>query len=318
MSVTTTLLPRALLAHWTAPLAALATGTALVALGLWLWGIRALGDVMDAVGESVTISAHLEADLDETGVEAVLKTVAARPDVRFVRFLGADDQAARLRALLGETWASETDARVQALGAMIEVGVAFEGLDREGLGQLTRALEGVAGIEGVEAAPEAPEAMEAFVDLRDTLSEASLTWALLALLLGLGASAAWASGAVTRNELLVRLAARLGATPTQLAAPIVIAALVIGLLGAGLGGWLFARVTGGLEGVLVRLPGGSAVSAGPFIGLFFVAGPVIVWAGAQAGLRRLRQLGSLEGEARVGERPASASARDGDGGAEGP
>jgi cell division protein FtsX len=313
MSASTTLLPRALLAHWTAPLAALATATALVALGLWLWGIRAIGDVMEAVGESVTISAHLEADLDEAGVEALLKTVAARPDVSFVRFLGASDQAARLTTLLGETWASDTDARVHALGAMIEVGVAFEGLDAEGLARLTTALGGIAGIDGVEAVPEAPEAMEAFVDLRETLSEASLTWALLALLLGLGASAAWASGVVMRNGLLVRLAARFGATPTQLAAPIIVAAIVIGLVGAALGAWLFARVTGGLEGVLVRLPGGSAGGAGPFIGLFFLTGPVIVWAGAQAGLRRLRGLGGPEAESRR-ERGARGRTGEGDSG----
>lgn len=298
MIQTTPMLPRLLLAHWTAPLAALAIATALVAVGLWVWGTRALGDVMDAVGESVTVTAHLEAGLEEAQVEVVLKTVAARPDVTFVRFLGASDQAARLTALLGETWASDTDARVHALGAMIEVGVAFEGLDGAGLEQLSAALRDLEGVAGVEDLPEPPEAMGAFVELRETLAEAGVTWALLALLIGFGASAAWATGVVARNMPLVRLARRFGATPTQLAAPIVAGAVLLGLLGAGLGGWLFLRVTDGLEGVLVRLPGGAAGGTQAIVGLFFLTGPVIAWAGAQAGLARLRrQAGATTGEA---------------------
>jgi len=289
MIQTTTMLPRLLLAHWTAPLATLATATALVAVGLWAWGTQALGDVMEAVGESVTVSAHLEADLEEAQVEGILKTVAARPDVTFVRFLGASDQAARLTALLGETWAADTDARVHALGAMIEVGVAFEGLDRAGLERLSEGLRGLDGVAGVEDVPEPPEAMEAFVELRATLAEAGVTWALLSLLIGLGASAAWATGVVARNLQLVKLATRFGATPTQLAAPIVAGAVLLGLAGAGLGAWLFLRVTDGLDGVLVRLPGGSAGGTEAIVALFFLTGPVIAWGGAQAGLARLRR-----------------------------
>lgn len=289
MIQTTTMLPRLLLAHWTAPLAALATATALVATGLWVWGSRALGDVMDAVGESVTVAAHLEAGLGEADVERLLETVAARPDVTFVRFLGASDQAARLNALLGESWVTDSDARVHALGAMIEVGLAFEGLDSAGIGKLRQDLQGLAGVAGVQEVPEPPEAMAAFVQLRETLAEAGLTWAILALLLGLGASAAWASGVVARNAPLVRLSARFGATPNQLATPIVAGAVIIGLVGAGLGAWLFLRLTEGLEGVLIRLPGGSSGGLGALVALFFLTGPVVVWIGAQPGLARLRR-----------------------------
>jgi cell division protein FtsX len=276
---------RALVGHAATLTLTLSSALALVVLGLGAWSSNALDGVIEAIGDEVTVTAFLSPRLDEAGTETLLKDLAARDDVAFVRYQSPRQQRERLGSVLGAAVVATLDDDMVPFGAAIDIGLRLDGLDRAGLDAVSAAVTTVAGIDGVDAVPWDPEPIAAIVELREVVDGAGLVAAVLMLFLTLGMAAAWAAAVAGRNRLLVALCRQFGATEAQTVWPVLAAAAVAGAGAAVIGLIAFATIVEGIGDVLLLVPGGVDGGVGVAWVLFVAGGPLLTTAGAWLGLR---------------------------------
>jgi cell division transport system permease protein len=245
------------------PLAVLLVGLAVVLAGVTRLGGEVLARQVAAWRSEVRLVAVLRDGSGGRGDDprALVAGIRALPGVASVRFLSADDALAELRRALGSAGDGLDLLPGNPLAARLEI-VPSSQLDAAGLAALTGALTRQGGVAEVRAALDWVAPAE-----RLTTGLARGGYALAGLLgLGGGLALTGATLAAARargaEAAVLRLA---GVGEADLRVPLVLQAVILGALGAGLGltllfglsdagGAALAGIPGRAVGAALRLP----------------------------------------------------------------
>jgi|GEM_PF-3017872 len=296
MHVLTRIFLRALFGRWVTLTMIVTTALALSVLSLSAWTSNAVGAVTQALGDEVSVTAFLAPQLGDAQTTTLLETIAARPDVSFVRYQSPTIQRERLAEILGQPIVQLLDPDVIPSGAAIDIGLRLSAVSRSSLTALTEEISALASIDGVDAVPWQPEAIAAIVELTELTDSAGLIASILLLFLAIGVAATWAANGALREKELLGLCERFGATAWQRQRSFFAAAAVSGLVGALAAALFFMTVFDAAIDVVELLPGGKNTSVGPVWLVFIVGGPTLTIAGTWLGLRDKR-IGEKDHEA---------------------